>query len=82
MVTEVYPAGESPLPGSDGRSLCRAVRKRGNDPVFVESLDGLPNVLSNLVADGDVVLTLGAGDIGRFARGLPAQYPLSGRQAG
>ena len=79
VVTEVYPAGEQPLPGSDGRSLCRAIRKRGNDPVFVESLDGLVDVLSNLVADGDVVLTLGAGDIGRFALGLQASHASDGR---
>ncbi len=70
IVTEVYPAGEQPIAGSDGRSLCRAIRKRGNDPVFVPSLEELNTLLPKLVQDGDILLTLGAGDIGRFAQSL------------
>ncbi len=70
LVTEVYAAGEQPISAADGRSLCRAIRARGKEPVFVESLDNLTDVLSNLVKDGDIILTLGAGDIGRFARNL------------
>ncbi|MGA8259071.1 MAG: UDP-N-acetylmuramate--L-alanine ligase [Arenicellales bacterium] len=68
ILTEVYPAGESPIAGADGRALCRSIRQRGRtDPVFVESLKDLPAVLYGIVRDGDVVLTLGAGDIGRKA---------------
>jgi len=37
LVTEVYAAGETPIPGADGRAICRAVRGRGLvEPVFVE----------------------------------------------
>ncbi len=77
VLTEVYPAGEAAIPGADGRSLSRAIRMRGEvDPVFVESLSEVPKVLVNLLADGDLVLTLGAGDIGALAARLPAH--LSG----
>jgi len=68
VLTEVYSAGESPIAGADGRALCRSIRQRGKtDPVFVESLTDLPGVLRGIVRSGDVILTLGAGDIGRKA---------------
>jgi UDP-N-acetylmuramate--alanine ligase len=68
VVAEVYAAGEQPIVGADGRSLTRAIRARGQvDPVFLETIDELPQVLSGMVTDGDVVLTMGAGDIGRVA---------------
>ena len=77
IVTEVYPAGEKPIPSADGRALCNAIRKRGNDPIFVESLTELESFLPEFVKAGDVVLTLGAGDIGRFAAQL-AEKGFSG----
>jgi UDP-N-acetylmuramate--alanine ligase len=71
LISEVYPAGEAPISAADGRALCRAIRKRGaSDPVFVEQLDDLANVLDGVCRDGDIVLMLGAGDIGRHARRL------------
>ena len=52
--------------------MARAVRSRGAvEPVFVESLDELQPVLEDLLADGDLVLTMGAGDIGAYAASLP-----------
>ena len=72
IVLDVYAAGEAPIAGADGRAIARAVRSRGSvEPVFVESLDELLPVLDGLVADGDLVLTMGAGDIGAYAAGLP-----------
>jgi UDP-N-acetylmuramate--alanine ligase len=41
------------------------------DPVFVQNLAEIPQVLGNLVADGDLVLLMGAGDIGALAQRLP-----------
>ncbi|MDJ0955442.1 MAG: UDP-N-acetylmuramate--L-alanine ligase [Arenicellales bacterium] len=73
LITEVYPAGEAPISGADGRALCRAIRARGRvDPVFVPSLTQLAESLRNIVRDRDVVLTLGAGDIGRASQNLVA----------
>ncbi len=72
IVTEVYPAGEAPISGADGRALCKAIRKRGRDPIFVQDLDELRVLLPGYLQPGDVLLTLGAGDIGRFANALCA----------
>jgi len=72
VLLDVYAAGEEPVAGADGRAMARAIRSRGAvEPVFVESLDRLPEVLHDLMADGDLVLTMGAGDIGAFAAELP-----------
>jgi UDP-N-acetylmuramate--alanine ligase len=80
VLCEVYPAGEAPIPGADGRSLSRAVRARGQvDPVFAADLDEVPKVLGNLLEDGDLVLTLGAGDIGALAARLPSLLHEGGK---
>jgi UDP-N-acetylmuramate--alanine ligase len=72
VVTEVYAAGEKPIAGADGRALCRAIRARGKvDPIFLPDVNELPQTLDGLLRAGDIVLTLGAGDIGRVAAGLP-----------
>ena len=72
IVLEVYAAGEDPIPGADGRAIARATRTRGSiEPVFVESLDDLQPVLESVLADGDLVLLMGAGDIGAYAASLP-----------
>jgi UDP-N-acetylmuramate--alanine ligase len=72
VILEVFAAGEDPIAGADGRAITRAVRTRGGvEPVFVESLQELPTVLEDLLEDGDLVLTMGAGDIGAFAAELP-----------
>ncbi|MGB5688805.1 MAG: UDP-N-acetylmuramate--L-alanine ligase [Woeseiaceae bacterium] len=72
VLLEVYPAGEEPIPGADGRSMARAVRTRGAvEPVFVETLEELAPVLEDVLADGDLVLAMGAGDISAYAHSLP-----------
>jgi len=72
VLTEVYAAGEKPIAAADGRSLCHAIRTRGQvDPVFVDDLAELPMVLRGVLQAGDVLLTLGAGDIGAAAAKLP-----------
>ena len=72
VLLDVYAAGEEPIAGADGRTMARAVRTRGAvDPVFVEHLDDLADVLNDVLADGDLVLTMGAGDIGAYAQSLP-----------
>jgi UDP-N-acetylmuramate--alanine ligase len=72
ILLDVYAAGEDPIAGADGRAIARAVRSRGSvEPVFVETLDELQPVLESVIEDGDIVLTMGAGDIGAYAAGLP-----------
>lgn len=71
IVLDVYAAGEAPIAGADGRAITRAVRSRGSaEPVFVETLDELAPVLADLLKDGDLLLTMGAGDIGAYANRL------------
>ncbi|WP_455196357.1 UDP-N-acetylmuramate--L-alanine ligase, partial [Kaarinaea lacus] len=77
LLTEVYAAGEDPIAGADSRALSRSIRARGTiDPIFVEEVTDLPTVLSDVMLDGDIVLTAGAGNIGNVAATLPEQ--LSG----
>ena len=71
LLLDVYAAGEDPIPGADSRSLARSIRQRGQlEPVFVEHLDDVPEVLCGIVTQGDVVITQGAGNIGRLAQDL------------
>jgi UDP-N-acetylmuramate--alanine ligase len=75
LVTEVYAAGEAPIAGADGRAICRAVRTRGlTEPVFVEHIDELADSLRGILHDGDVVLTMGAGNIGAVAQDLKKRF--------
>jgi UDP-N-acetylmuramate--alanine ligase len=70
LLTEVYAAGEAPITQADGRALARATRAWGRlEPVFVPTVEALPEALEGLLQAGDVLLTLGAGDIGT----LPAR---------
>jgi UDP-N-acetylmuramate--alanine ligase len=74
VVTEVYAAGEAPIPGADGRTLCRTIRARGlTNPIFVEDLAELPQVLRGVLQPNDLLLTLGAGNIGQAAASLAEQ---------
>ncbi|MDH5570894.1 MAG: UDP-N-acetylmuramate--L-alanine ligase [Gammaproteobacteria bacterium] len=68
VLLEVYPAGEAPITSADGRSLARAIRLRGQvEPVFVEDITHLAETLKGMLVEGDILLTLGAGNIGAAA---------------
>jgi UDP-N-acetylmuramate--alanine ligase len=68
VLTDVYPAGEAPIPGADGHALARAIRGRHKvDPVLIEHPRELRDTLPALLRDGDLLLLLGAGDIGAAA---------------
>jgi UDP-N-acetylmuramate--alanine ligase len=74
LVTEVYAAGEAPIAGADGRAICRVVRSRGLiEPVFVEHIEELAEALRGVLHDGDVLLTMGAGNISAVAHELKAR---------
>jgi UDP-N-acetylmuramate--alanine ligase len=71
LLSEVYAAGEEVITGADGRSLCAAIRTRGKvNPIFVKDVDEVAESLRAVILDGDIVLTLGAGSIGRVAENL------------
>ena len=79
ILLEVYRAGEAELRGADGRALCHAVRARGRvNPVFAERPRDVPALLDDVARDGDVVLTLGAGDVGGLPGMLRTRWPTPG----
>jgi UDP-N-acetylmuramate--alanine ligase len=68
ILLEVYSAGEQEISGADSRSLCGSIRQRGRvDPIYVERIEGVPIVLEDLIIDGDIVLTQGAGETAKLA---------------
>jgi UDP-N-acetylmuramate--alanine ligase len=68
ILLDVYPAGEKHIKDADGRSLARSIRGRGKvDPVFVEELKNLDEVVKTVLQDNDIFLTLGAGSIGAWS---------------
>lgn len=68
LLTEVYPAGETPIVAADTRSLIRAIRVAGKvEPQFVETTDELPQAILDVANAGDVVIVMGAGSIGHVA---------------
>ncbi len=78
VLTEVYPAGEAPVAGADSKSLARAIRARGRiDPVVVNGADELAGVLPDVLRDGDLLLMMGAGDIGAAVQQL-AEFGFEG----
>jgi len=79
LLTEVYAAGEEPIAGADSRALCAAIRARGKvNPIFIEDVEKLDENLQSVLQDGDLVLTLGAGSIGRVASQLKESLEAHG----
>ncbi len=80
LLLEVYAAGEAPVANADSRSLCRSIRARGRvEPLFVAGGDELAKALAGRLRDGDILLTMGAGDIGAIAARLPDALAAGGR---
>jgi UDP-N-acetylmuramate--alanine ligase len=80
LLTEVYAAGEERIPGADGAALAAAVAARGAPaPRFVASVREVASALPELLRDGDLVLTMGAGDVGGLAAELPQRLAGGGR---
>jgi UDP-N-acetylmuramate--alanine ligase len=66
VVTEIYPAGEAPIPGVSGASVADALVRHGHPSVtFEPDLARIPEMLRGIVREGDMVLTLGAGNVWR-----------------
>jgi UDP-N-acetylmuramate--alanine ligase len=73
VVTEVYPAGESPIAGATGQALAEAIRAHGHHAVrYVADKKNVTAVLLEMIEPGDLVIALGAGDINASVRDLNA----------
>ncbi len=82
VLTEVYAAGEAAINGADSKSLARAIRARGRiDPVVVSNARELATVLPDVLHEGDLLLMMGAGDIGAIANDIANKGFEGARQA-
>lgn len=67
LLTEIYAASEKPIPGVSGQSLAQGIRQVSTTPVeYYQTLNDLAAALPNVLREGDVLLTLGAGSITRL----------------
>ncbi|MGA0805201.1 MAG: UDP-N-acetylmuramate--L-alanine ligase [Pseudohongiellaceae bacterium] len=74
LLLDVYSAGEKPIRGADSRSICRSIRERGQiDPVLVKKPEDLKRILNEVLQDGDILVTQGAGNIGVLCKQLAEQ---------
>jgi UDP-N-acetylmuramate--alanine ligase len=79
VVTDVYAAREQPIRGVTGKIVAQAAKRAGVKVEWVPKRERLAGKLEKLVGEGDVVLTLGAGDITEVGRDLLGR--LAGRVA-
>jgi UDP-N-acetylmuramate--alanine ligase len=81
LVTDVYAAGEAPIPGVSAERLVQSIREHGHhDARWVADKAELPEALEKLVRPGDVVIALGAGDVNASVRELRARLEKKGAQ--
>ncbi len=76
LLLDVYAAGEEAIPGADSRSLCRTLRQRGKEPIFIESETEISEALKQVLEPGDLLLTQGAGNITTLAHQLRENWDL------
>lgn len=83
FVTPVYAAGEAPIAGIDAEALVDGLQSRGHrDARTVADIDALAQALAGTLAEGDMVVCLGAGDITRWAAGLSGAIDAASTDAG
>jgi UDP-N-acetylmuramate--alanine ligase len=71
ILTDVYAAGEASIDGIDSGALCQSIRARGRvNPVLISNVNDIPRELPSMLEDNDLVLLLGAGNIGQIAQGI------------
>ncbi|CAN91823.1 MULTISPECIES: UDP-N-acetylmuramate--L-alanine ligase [Sorangium] len=74
LVTDIYAAGEPPIPGVTAERLVQSIREHGHhDARFIADKTDLPEALEKIARPGDVVIALGAGDVNACVRGLKAR---------
>ena len=78
ILLNIYPAGEDPIPGIDSQSLCKALSQGDeSDPILIDDRKDIFSVLPGLVNDNDILLVIGAGDIGNLGPELVAKYGMA-----
>jgi UDP-N-acetylmuramate--alanine ligase len=73
ILTDIYAAGEDPIAGVSSEALYQAMKKQGHlDVQYIASRDDVVAELQSAVKSGDIVLTLGAGDVYKIGEALAA----------
>jgi UDP-N-acetylmuramate--alanine ligase len=76
IVTDIYPAREEPIQGITGELIVNAAKQYGHKEVhYVQDKKRVPEVLRSLTRSGDIVITMGAGDIWKYGE----EFVRSGR---
>ena len=79
VVTDVYAAGEAPIPGASSERLVQAIREHGHhDARYIADKAELPEALEKIVRPGDIVIAQGAGDINQAVRNLKTRLEARG----
>jgi UDP-N-acetylmuramate--alanine ligase len=82
FVTDIYPAGERPIEGVTGELICRAVKREGKPRVsYVPGWSNLESAVRECIRSGDLVITLGAGNIYKLGESLLAGWRLGEKGA-
>jgi UDP-N-acetylmuramate--alanine ligase len=82
FLTDIYAAGEEPIPDVSAAALARALQQRGHADVrMVPARSDLPVEIAREAREGDLVMLLGAGDIIKVGAELLAQLKRNGRRA-
>ncbi len=67
ICTDVYPAREEPIEGISGELITNAAKKFGHKNVlYIPDKNDIPNVLNQIKQEGDLIITMGAGDIWKY----------------
>jgi UDP-N-acetylmuramate--alanine ligase len=81
VMTDIYSAGEAPIDGIDSRALCQSIRARGRvEPVLIADVHDIIEELPAMLQANDLVLLLGAGNIGQLAQQI-REHGLHRREA-
>jgi UDP-N-acetylmuramate--alanine ligase len=76
FVTEIYPAGEDPIDGVNGTRLVEQIKRTNLSAVsFVAESEAMVDQVLPMLREGDVVLTMGAGDIWKVGQTLMERLP-------
>ncbi|HIC96481.1 TPA: UDP-N-acetylmuramate--L-alanine ligase [Candidatus Bipolaricaulota bacterium] len=78
IVTEIYPACESPIPGVEALSLVRAIRKRGKKVDYIPDKEEILQFLRRELRPGDFLISFGAGDLWEVSHRLVSSLKLGG----
>ena len=78
LMVPIYPAGEEPIQGVSSEVLVASIQKKSPATEFVANLWDLPELVLSQLQPGDVILTLGAGDIWKVGKEIAKRLEKNG----